>query len=210
MVTSPLYHMTDKNCFTINSLSVNIWFVYLFYKSIHLELQKNFMGEAGYTPLIPAYGRQRWWISWVWGQPVAHSETLFQKDEKKVKKKKWTKGESLRCLGVQLERLLQDLVCTCGYVSQHACYQKGDAPRPTHPVVSIYPLMIKGQVWKLGMRKSTEKPAQALHPEFVQKRPRPWLQHFCSKDRTEPKASTWRSVQCCAVTSAALSASRED
>lgn len=97
----------------------------------------------------------------------------FRKMKKRLKKKSGRRGESLRRLGAQHERLLQDLVCTCGYVSPHACYQKGDAPRPTHLVVSIYPLVIKGQVWKLGMQKYTEKPAQVLHSKFVQERPRP-------------------------------------
>lgn len=70
-------------------------------------------------------------------------------------------------------------------------------PAP-HPVVSIYPLMIKGQVWKLGMQKSTEKPAQALHPEFVQKRPRPCLQNFCRQrhNRTQGFHMKIRPVLC--------------
>lgn len=85
-------------------------------------------------------------------------------------------------------------------------------PRPTHPVVSIYPLMIKGQVWKLGMQKYRETCSGAT-PEFVQERPRPWLQHFCRQrqDRTQGCHMKICPVLCghvCCLDQ--LSASRED
>lgn len=131
----------------------------------------------------------------------------FKKIKKKVKKKSERWGESLTGWGSVTGFGLYLLLClSTRLLPEGRC-------TPPHTSCSIdLPTNDQGPSLDTGDAKVHWETFSGT--TYTLSLSRKGLDHDCStsagKGRTEPKASTWRSVRCCAVTSAALSASRED